>query len=147
MLMIDDIQFIAGKEATQTEFFHTFDALYEDKKRSYSPSDRPPRELESLEQRIRSRFEQGLLADIKPPDYELRMAILRNKMKPEPHRRSDSVVDLSRAESPGKTSDKLEGVIKKLVDVEPAHGTAGEHGDGNTDSAGISRDAEPVSTP
>ncbi len=114
MLMIDDIQFIAGKEATQTEFFHTFDALYEDKKQIILTSDRPPRELESLEQRIRSRFEQGLLADIKPPDYELRMAILRNKINQNHVDVPKDVVDFL-AQNLQENIRQLEGVIKKLA--------------------------------
>ncbi len=114
MLMIDDIQFIAGKESTQTEFFHTFDALYEDKKQIILTSDRPPRELESLEQRIRSRFEQGLLADIKPPDYELRMAILRNKINQNRIDVPMDVVDFL-AQNLQENIRQLEGVIKKLA--------------------------------
>ncbi|MGN1408602.1 MAG: chromosomal replication initiator protein DnaA [Eubacteriales bacterium] len=114
MLMIDDIQFIAGKESTQTEFFHTFDALYEDKKQIILTSDRPPRELESLEQRIRSRFEQGLLADIKPPDYELRMAILRNKINQNHIDVPTDVVDFL-AQNLQENIRQLEGVIKKLA--------------------------------
>lgn len=114
MLMIDDIQFIAGKEATQTEFFHTFDALYEDNKQIILTSDRPPRELESLEQRIRSRFEQGLLADIKPPDYELRMAILRNKINQNHLDVPTDVVDFL-AQNLQENIRQLEGVIRKLA--------------------------------
>lgn len=114
MLLIDDIQFIAGKEATQTEFFHTFDALYEDKKQIIITSDRPPKELVSLEERIRSRFEAGLLADIKPPDYELRLAILRNKIGQNNIDVPTDVVDFL-AQNLQENIRQLEGVIKKLA--------------------------------
>ncbi|MBQ4351214.1 MAG: chromosomal replication initiator protein DnaA [Clostridia bacterium] len=114
MLLIDDIQFIAGKDSTQTEFFHTFDALYEDKKQIILTSDRPPKELTSLEERIRSRFEAGLLVDIQPPDYELRMAILRDKISQSDMEVPLEVIDFL-AQNLQENIRQLEGVVKKLA--------------------------------
>ena len=93
VLLIDDIQFIIGKESTQEEFFHTFNALYGAKKQVIVSSDKPPRELDILEERIRARLEMGLTADISRPDYETRMAILRKMQETEGFRLGEEIMD------------------------------------------------------
>lgn len=113
LLLIDDIQFIAGKERTQEEFFHTFNALYEAKKQIVLTSDRPPKEINTLEDRMKTRFEWGLLADIQPPDYETRMAIIQAKAQKIGFTLPPDVVQII-AETLHSNVRQLEGTVKKI---------------------------------
>ena len=114
LFLIDDIQFIAGKEATQEEFFHTFNKLYEEHKQIVMTSDRKPSDMAALEDRLRTRFEWGLLADIQPPDYETRMAILRNKAKSLGLNLSDDVCNYI-AINVTNNVRQIEGTVKKIM--------------------------------
>ncbi len=114
LFLIDDIQFIAGKESTQEEFFHTFNKLYEEHKQIVMTSDRKPSDMGSLEDRLRTRFEWGLLADIQPPDYETRMAILRNKAKSLGLNLTDDVCNYI-AINVTNNVRQIEGTVKKIM--------------------------------
>lgn len=113
VLLIDDIQFIAGKTSTQEEFFHTFNALYEDGKQIILTSDRPPREIKTLEDRLKTRFEWGLIADIQPPDLELRTAIIKKKADQVNLSIPEDVLSFL-AENLRSNIRQIEGAIKKL---------------------------------
>lgn len=113
VLLVDDVQFIGGKESTQQEFFHTFETLYQDQKQIILTSDRPPKEIKTLDDRLRSRFEMGLIADIQPPDLETRIAIIKRK------------ADIMNIEIPNDVCEyiatnvksnirQLEGTVKKI---------------------------------
>ena len=114
VLLIDDVQFIIGKESTQEEFFHTFNELHVAKKQIIISSDRPPKEMETLEERIRSRFEWGLLADIGSPDYETRMAILRKKEEMDGFELDDAILNYIAINIKSNIRE-LEGALNKLV--------------------------------
>lgn len=114
VLLIDDIQFIIGKESTQEEFFHTFNHLHSLRKHIIISSDKPPKDIETLEERLRSRFEMGLTADISLPDYETRMAILRKKVELDSFDIDDKVIEYI-ATNIKSNIRELEGALNKLI--------------------------------
>src|SRR2546421_9763109 len=114
ILLVDDIQFIAGKESTEEEFFHTFNTLYDAHKQIIVTSDRPPKAIHSLQDRLRSRFEWGLLADIQPPEYEHRLAILRSKAESLHFKVPTSVIEyIARPEC--SSVRELEGALNRVI--------------------------------
>lgn len=113
VLLVDDIQFVAGKESTQEEFFHTFNSLYEAHRQIVLTSDRPPKEIQTLEDRLRTRFEWGLLADVQPPDFETRLAIIRRKAELLGITLPDEVSEFI-ANRLKNNIRQLEGAVKKI---------------------------------
>ncbi len=113
VLMVDDVQFISGKVQTQEEFFHTFNTLHQEHKQIVLTSDRPPKEIQTLESRLRSRFEMGLLADIQPPEFETRIAIIKRKAKQCNMEISDEIAEFI-AERLKSNIRQLEGVVKRI---------------------------------
>ena len=114
VLIVDDIQFISGKEATQTEFFNTFDALYTANKQIVLASDRPPRDIPMLAERLRSRFESGVITDISQPEYELKAAIIRQRCQFYGMNLSDDVIAFI-AQNVKSNIRQIEGVLKKMM--------------------------------
>ncbi len=114
VFLMDDVQFIAGKDSSEEELFHTFNTLYEQKKQIVFTADRPPQEMLRLEQRLRTRFEQGLPADIQPPDYETRVALLKNKALERGISLPDPVLSYV-AENITSNVRQIEGVVNKIM--------------------------------
>lgn len=117
VLIIDDIQFIGGKEKTEEEFFHTFNTLYENNKQIIISSDRPPKSIPTLEERLRSRFEGGLIADIGYPEYEMRLAIIKNKLQNMNKTLTENIIDFV-ARNVKKNIREIEGVLKQILFVQ-----------------------------
>ncbi len=120
VLMVDDVQFIIGKESTQEEFFHTFNVLHSAGKQIILSSDKPPKEMETLEERFRSRFEWGLIADIQPPDYETRMAILRKNAENCFKEIDDEIIKYI-ANNIKSNIRELEGAFNKVIAASKLH--------------------------
>jgi chromosomal replication initiator protein len=123
VLLVDDIQFIAGKESTQEEFFHTFNTLHGQDKQIILSSDRPPKSLVTLDERLRSRFEWGLIVDIQPPDLETRLAILRSKAERAGRQISDEILE-SIARRVQSNIRELEGALNRIIAFADLSGTS-----------------------
>ena len=123
VLIIDDIQFIGGKEKTEEEFFHTFNSLYENNKQIIISSDRPPQSIPTLEERLRSRFEGGLIVDITYPDYEMRVAIIKNKLQEKNRFLNEKIIDLI-AKKVKRNIREIEGILNKLLFYQDTKGSS-----------------------
>ncbi len=123
LMMIDDIQFIGGKDSTQEEFFHTFNTLYQSSKQLIISSDRQPSQIAGLEDRLRSRFEGGLTADVQSPDFEMRIAILREKAEEMGVKIDNEVIEYI-AHRDKTNIRELEGAFNKVLAVERLQGRA-----------------------
>ncbi len=123
VFLMDDVQFIAGRDATEEEMFHTFNSLYETKKQIVFTSDRPPKEMLRLEDRLKTRFEWGLLADIQPPDYETRVAIIKNKAIRMGVELPESVLEYV-AQNITSNVRQIEGTINKIMALQEMEGKA-----------------------
>ncbi len=145
VLLVDDIQFIAGKESTQEEFFHTFNALTQDGKQIVLTSDRTPKEIELLEERLRNRFEWGLIADIQPPDIETRMAIIQRKADTLGLELPADVIQYV-AEKIKTNIRQLEGVVKKINALVNLEGSAINIAMAQVAIKDIMNDSRPVSS-
>ncbi len=121
LFLMDDVQFIAGKDSSEEELFHTFNTLYEQHKQIVFTSDRPPQEMLRLEQRLKTRFEQGLSADVQPPDYETRMAILKNKSLERGIAINDTVLSFI-ADNITSNVRQIEGVVNKIMAIQELTG-------------------------
>ena len=122
LLLVDDIQFVAGKEETQNEFFHTFNTLYESKKQIVLTSDRPPYEMAKLDDRLRTRFEWGLMVDVQPPDLETRIAIIKNKALQLGFAMDDTIASYIAGNITANVR-QLEGTVKKIKAFHDLEGT------------------------
>ncbi len=114
VLIIDDIQFVGGKERSEEEFFHTFNVLYENSKQVIISSDRPPAAIPTLEERLRSRFEGGMIADITYPDYEMRLAIIKTKLQEKPNNLPDEICAVV-ANKVQRNIREIEGILNKII--------------------------------
>ncbi|MDO4459680.1 MAG: chromosomal replication initiator protein DnaA [Clostridia bacterium] len=142
VLLVDDIQFIAGKESTQEEFFYTFNHLYENNKQIVLVSDRPPKEIQRLEDRLKSRFQQGLTADIQPPDFETRLAIIKKKAEMLNIEIPNNVCDFIAGKLKSNIR-QLEGAVKKIKAMNYLQGRTVTISAANSAIADILNDDQP----